>query len=209
MGTTFLVWGALCGVLALPGWGQTKLTPNDETAKDRRFARYVKQLKEVVAKRDVEGLRKLSAKDVSVAERPERKGWAAFVEKWHPEEKASPVWAALEDMLDLGFVREHPSIFLSPYVVWKFPAGPDPKAHWVVAWGDEALREGPNARAAEIKRLKFEIVKRRGEEGRWKKVETSEGLVGWMAAAALKDPTMPRAQFSLAGGKWLMVMLED
>lgn len=195
--------------VALTIHAQSKLFPVDETQKDRAFAAYVKQLKKVVSQRDTKALKKLTDEKVAVQEKPELKGWAEFEKKWNPSDPKSRLWSTLEDMLDLGFIQEHPYTYLSPYVVWRFPNHLDPSKHWVVAWGDEPLREAPDARAKEIRRIAFEIVKRIREESRWAEVETEDGARGWMALAALKSPTMPHAQFNYEKGRWLMVMLED
>lgn len=188
---------------------QPKLFPVDETHKDRAFASYVKQLKKTVAQRDTKSLKKLCDEKIAVLEKPELKGWAEFDKKWNPADPKSRLWSTLEDLLDLGFIQEHPYTFLSPYVVWRFPNHLDPAQHWVVAWGDEPLREQPDARSKEVKRIAFEIVKRLREEARWAEVETDDGKRGWISLAALKSPTMPHAQFNFEKGRWLMVMLED
>jgi hypothetical protein len=194
--------------ISAPLGSQPKLYPIDDTHKDRSFAAYVRQLKRAVVARDPKALRKLAAADIVVQEKPSRKGWAEFEAYWEPANAKSAVWTALEDMLDLGFVQEHPQTFLSPYVVWRFPDPFDPTTHWAVAWGDEALREQADPRSKEIRRLAFEIVKRLREEGRWAQVETHDGQKGWLSLAAVKSPLMPRAQFNLEKGKWLMVSME-
>jgi hypothetical protein len=204
-----------CAVFMLNA--QPKLFPVDETQKDRGFASYVRQLKKAVTQRDAKSLRKLIDVNIAVQEMPELKGWAEFEKKWTPADPKSRVWSTLEDFLDLGFIQETPYTFLSPYVVWRFPNHLDPARHWVVAWGDEPLREEPNARSKEVRRIAFEIVKRVAESGprsrigesRWAEVETLDGSRGWMSLAALKPPTMPHAQFNFEKGRWLMVMLED
>ncbi|MDX2268000.1 MAG: hypothetical protein NW208_07830 [Bryobacter sp.] len=190
-------------------FAQVKLFPIDHTARDRYFTGYVKSLKQAVSQRNVKALRRLVADDVVVEDKPERKGWKEFAAKWKPEDPKSRLWAALEDFLDLGFVQEHPYIFLSPYVVWRFPDNLDPAAHWVVAWGEEILRAEANARAREIHRMEFEIVRRVQQGDRFHEVETLDGKRGWVNKLSLKDPTMPRAQFSYDKGQWLMVMLVD
>ncbi len=149
---------AYCVAVALPA--QTKLFPVDETQKDRDFASYVKRLKKAVAERDVKALKKLCDGSIAVQEKPELKGWDEFEKKWTPGDPKSRLWSTLEDFLDLGFIQETPYTFLSPYVVWRFPNHLDPAKHWVVAWGDEALREKPDARSKELRRVAFEIVRR-------------------------------------------------
>jgi hypothetical protein len=200
---------ALLLALCSASWAQVKLYPIDDTHKDRFFVGFVKQLKAAVGKRDVKALRKLISDDVIVADKPEKKGWKEFQAKWNPADPKSPLWSALEDMLDVGFVQEHPQIYLSPYFVWKFPDQLNPARFWVVTWGDEPLREKPDPRSREIRRLQFEVVERKTEQDRWVEVETNDSTRGWVAKASVKDPTQARAQFSFEKGQWLMVLLED
>jgi hypothetical protein len=169
----------------------------------------VRQLNQAVAQRSAKALRKLTADDVIVADKPEKKGWTEFAAKWRPDDPQSLLWSALLEMLDVGFVQEHPNIFVSPYFVWKFPEELDPARHWVISWTDEALRQGPDPRSPIVRKLDFEIVRRVAEQPRWLEVETLDGQRGFAARAAAKDPTQPRAQFTFDKGQWRLVMLVD
>ncbi len=201
-----LVLFVLAAVL-LPA--QARLAPIDHTTRDYFFPGYVRQLKEAVTKRNPKALKKLVADDVIVADKPERKGWKEFLAKWRPEDPQSPLWDALLEMLDVGFVQEHSTIFLSPYFVWRFPQDLDPARHWVVSWTDEALRAAPDPRSPVLAKLDFEVVRRVSQQDRWLEVETLKGQRGFVARATAKDPTQPRAQFNFDKGQWLLVMLVD
>lgn len=201
-------------VLILPVFGQEvraplRLAPIDDTPRDRFLVGYVKQLKDAVAKRNVRRLRQLVDDDVVVQDKPERKGWKEFLAYWKPEDPQSRVWAALEEMLDVGFVREHPQIYTSPYFVWRFPDGLDPSQHGVVAWGAEALREKPDARSPAVKTMEFEVVRLLSSQDRWLEVETFDGQRGWVNRLAVKLPTVPRGQFNFIKGQWQLVMLVE
>src|SRR4051794_39516117 len=96
-----------------------RLYPVDESARDPGFHSYVRKLQGVVDRRDSAGLRKLvDTKDVVVGAGKADNGWGKFIERWHPEDRLQgPVWSVLSELLSLGFVQEHPRLFLSPYLV--------------------------------------------------------------------------------------------
>jgi hypothetical protein len=154
--------------------------------------------------------------EVAVGPEKEDKGWEKFVAKWHPDDgPGSPLWPALADLLSLGFVREHPNLYLSPYLVWRFPSRVNRATHLVVVRDKVALRESPSLNAPVLAHLSFDIVKRlpstEGQEGlnRWVRVSTLDNRSGYVNARDVMSPMMPRAQFALRSGRWLLLALES
>ena len=202
--------------LAQAQTGTVRLYPVDDTGRDPAFRSYVKKLQSAVERRNTEDLRKLVDEDVVVGPTDDDKGWAKFVEKWRPDDPAkSPVWEALLDLLSLGFIREHPSLFLSPYVVWRFPRDRDPAIHFVVIRDEAPLREAPSVRASFVATLTFDVIQRLGQpEGgdgleKWVHVRTLDGKTGYLNTRDVMSPLMPRAQFGLRNGKWVLMALES
>jgi hypothetical protein len=158
----------------------------------------------------------LIAGDVVVGSREKDKGWAKFVEIWRPDDvENGALWDTLDELLSLGFVREHPSLFASPYLSWRFPSDLDPRTHLVVIRDNAALRQGPSINSPVREALSFEIVRRLANAGsgadelhQWVYVGTFDGKAGYVDARDVRSPLMPRAQFALRRGKWLMVALE-
>lgn len=192
-----------------------RLYPVDETARDPSFRSYIGRLRSAVEKRDSEALRKLVDQDVIVGSSDEDKGWTKFVERWRLDERAdSMVWGALSDLLSLGFIREHPSLYVSPYLVWRFPRDLDRAAHLVVIRDKVALRAAPSPNAPAVASLSFDIVRRlgppqRGEGlGQWFQVRTLDGHTGFVATRDVMSPLMPRAQFERIRGRWRLMALE-
>ena len=200
-------------------WAQTapvmRLYPVDETGRDPGFRSYVRKLRTAVDARDAHALQKLIADDVIVGPGNDDKGWSKFVNKWHVDDgENSVIWSVLADFLSLGFIREHPSLFLSPYVVWRFPRSLDAGTHTVVIRDKVPLRDAPSERASSSSFLSFDIVERLGESdsadgfGRWVQVRAADGKTGYVHSADVMSPVMPRGQFSLRQGRWRMVALE-
>ncbi|HYO80272.1 MAG TPA: hypothetical protein VES20_02640 [Bryobacteraceae bacterium] len=190
-----------------------RLYPVDDTARDPAFRSYVEKLRAAVEARSTRDLRKLVAKDVVVGPAKDEKGWDRFLARWRPEEAGSPLWPALGDLLSLGFIQEHPQLFLSPYLVWRFPDHLNMATHLAVVRDKGALRETPSVRGSIVAWLEFDIVRQlgpvEGGEGlmQWVHVRTRE-RTGYVNTRDVRSPLMPRAQFAKLRGRWLLVALE-
>src|SRR3954447_26694468 len=106
-----------------------RLYPVDDTSRDPAFSSFVKKLRSAVEARSPHALRKLVDEKVVIGPEKDDTGWSKFAAKWHPDDKDSNLWTALADLLSLGFIREHPSLFVSPYLVWRFPRELNPATH--------------------------------------------------------------------------------
>ena len=191
-----------------------RLYPVDDTARDSAFRSYVEKLRAAVDKRSIRDLRKLVDKEVVVGPAKDDKGWERFMARWRPEEADSPLWTALADLLSLGFIREQPHLFLSPYLVWRFPDHLNMATHLAVVRDKAALRETPSLRAPVVAWLEFDIVRQLGPvEGgddlvQWVRVRTLDEQTGYVNARDVMSPLMPRAQIANMRGRWLLVALE-
>lgn len=105
-------------------------------------------------------------------------------------------------------------MFLSPYVVWRFPRSLNMAAHLVVVRDKVAMREAPSIRARSNSDLSFDIVQQLGPpQGgddlvQWVHVRTLDGKSGYLSTRDVMSPLMPRAQFGLRKGRWLLMALE-
>ena len=205
---------ALCLLLQAQDASAPRLYPVDDTARDPSFRGFVKKLRSAVAKRDTSALRKLVDEEVVVGPANEDKGWERFYGRWRPDDENSELWPALSDLLSLGFIREHPSLFLSPYLVWRFPHDLNRATHLVVTRDKTPLRATPSLRAPALASVSFEIVEQLGPPekgeglGQWVLVRTAEGASGYLNARDVMSPMMPRAQFGTRRGGWALVALE-
>ena len=194
-----------------------RLYPVDDSDRDPAFHSYVHKLQAAVTRRDTAALRKLvDTKEVVVGADKEDKGWAKFVERWQPQDRDhSPLWPALSTLLSLGFVQEHPRLFLSPYLVWRFPRELPVRDPLVVIREKAPLRAAPSARADIIAYLSFEIIERLrlpqqpDDFVQWVYVRSSSGKTGYLDAKDVISPAMPRAQFGMHDGRWLLIALES
>ncbi len=192
-----------------------KLYPVDEASRDPSFQAFTGRLRSAVESHGRKALRRLVDDEVVVGPEETDKGWRRFVERWRPDDPQTPLWSALADMLHLGFVREQPSLYLSPYVVWRFPRHLNRRTHLVVARESVALREGPSITAPVRARLDFDIVRRIGDSVRSEglstfiPVQTGNGEAGFVDQKDVLSPLMPRAQFAFRQKRWVLAALED
>ena len=192
-----------------------RLYPVDDTARDPAFRSFVKKLRSAVEARNGNALRKLVDEEVVVGPADEDTGWPKFAVIWRPDRDDSKVWPVLSDLLSFGFIREHPSLFVSPYFVWRFPRELSMATHLVVVRDKAALRTTPSVRAPAAASLSFEIVERLGrpESGedlvRWVRVRTADGHTGYLSERDVVSPLTPRAQIGIRRGRWTLIALED
>ncbi len=191
-----------------------RLYPVDDTTRDPAFRSFVKRLRSAVEARNANALRKLVDEGVVVGPADDDTGWPKFAAMWRPDSHDSKVWSALSDLLSFGFVREHPSLFVSPYLVWRFPRELNMATHLVVIRDKAALRVAPSVRAPVAASLSFDIVQRLGQPEtsedlvRWVRVRTADGKTGYLNERDVVSPLMPRAQFGIRRGRWILIALE-
>ena len=205
---------AVCLLLQAQISSVVRLYPVDDTERDPAFRSFVKHLQSAVEARSTHALHKLVDEDVFVGPSDADKGWKKFVARWRPDDENSPLWSALSDMLSLVFTREHPSLFVSPYLVWKFPDELNRATHLVVIRDKAVLREAPSSRAPAIASLSFDIVEQLGQPkggedlAPWVPVRTPAGQTGYLNTRDAMSPLMPRGQFGRRQGRWALVALE-
>jgi Bacterial SH3 domain len=188
-----------------------KLLPIDDSARNPEFRSFVRKLQAVVAKRDAKGLKKLLDDDVIAHSegKKDEKGWAAFRQYWKPEDGTSEVWETLADFCDLGFVALHPTVFVSPYVAWKFPRELDARNAFVVTRSNVPLRSAPERNAPVVATLEFDIVYAIGRApDSWLHVRKGNDVEGFVLAQNLRSPLTPRGQFARKQGRWVITALE-
>ena len=198
--------------VALTGMAQ-KLPPIDDAIRHPEFRGFVRKLESAVKKRDAKALRKLLDDDVIAfsKDKKDEKGWAAFRERWHPDDATSDLWTTLADFCDFGFVSLHPDLFVSPYIAWKFPHDLDPRGAFVVTRSGVPLRSAPERDAPVVATLEFDIVYAAGPasaDGAWLRVRQGKNVYGYVLTQNLRSPYTPRGQFARKQGRWVITALE-
>jgi hypothetical protein len=205
---------AVCILIQAQAASVVRLYPVDDTARDPAFHSFVKRLRSAVEARNTSALRKLVDPEVVSGPAEDDTGWPKFAAKWRPDAADSTLWSALSELLELGFIEEQQSLFVSPYLVWRFPRELNRATHLVVIRDKAALRTAPSARAPEAAWLSFDVVRKLGPPesgeglGQWVRVSTLDGQTGYLNTKDVMSPLMPRAQFGIRRGRWLLIALE-
>ena len=198
-----------------------RLYPVDEGVKDASFARFRRELRAAVKRRDTQFV--LRILDPAIMNSfGGNCGVADFREQWHPERPRSELWPTLDEILSLGgsfsvgesasccdpnatgVVRE----FCAPYVFSCFPDDLEGYEYMAITGRSVRLRQKPSLRSRVIGTLTYEIVRYSGEEsGRWVGIVTCGGRHGYVSARYVRSPIDYRARFGQVKGHWVMKAL--
>ncbi len=168
--------------------------PKDESGRDKTLAAFFVKLKDVLKRKDRDGLLALLAPNIDLGTR-DINGPAAFFTAWGLSERDASVYAVIAQILSLRGVWVDMQ-FCSPYVSVQFPADLDRSKHHVILNPDVRLRATKSTTGPVVATLTYEIVEvlERGPE--WTKVRTVAGAEGYVPIAYLYSPAGYRACFS-------------
>jgi hypothetical protein len=180
--------------------GRTIAPPKNEASRDKTLIAFLLRFKDVVKRKDRNGLVAMLAPDVSGTR--EMTGPGAFFTAWELDDPNSSVYPLLTQILSLPgvFVGEQ---YCAPYVAALFPRDLDPWKYHVVLNPDVKLRETASANGKVLAILAYNIVEVLERTAEWTKVKTESGLVGYVAAGYTYSPAAYRTCFAKsAAGEW-------
>lgn len=199
-----------------------RLPPVDDGASDPGFSAYREKLLAAVRARDERALIALVAPDIFLSFGGGEQGASAFRTRWKLWSRDSEIWSELEEILTKGGafrdITAERRQFCAPYVFAAFPDEYDGFMNVAVTDPAEPLRAGPRDDAQVLATLSYEIVKpelfqppelNHEDETKapeWRKVETFDGLTGYVREAAIRSPIDYRACFEPRDGSWAMTV---
>ncbi len=171
--------------------GRALPPPKDETAKDKALSAFLTKLKDVLKRKDRDGLLALLAPEIDAGLRT-MVGPNAFFTAWGLSDPNSSVYGVLAQILSMPGVMVGEQ-YCAPYVSAQFPSDLDRSKHQVVLNPNVKVRETNSATAKVVATLSYEIVQvlERGPE--WTKVRTQSGIDGYIPIAYLYSPAGYRA----------------
>lgn len=193
-----------------------RLLPVDEAASDPSFQEFRESLLAAVRARDDAALIRHVAPDVFLSFGGPEQGAGAFRTEWKLWMETSPAWRELETILTHGgaFREIGPGRrqFCAPYVYAVFPDDLQ-RIDLAVLTPDAPLRAEPRDDAAVIRNLEYEIVSPSlfqppelnaddGSVAEWLKVETTDGVTGYVREWNVRSPRQFRACFEMRDGAW-------
>jgi hypothetical protein len=189
-----------------------RLTPRDEASQDASFEAFRNKLKVIVANKDVAGLKKCLAADITNNFGGGR-GLADFNKVWRLQDRASPLWSALSTVLKLGGNFDGKTKFSAPYVYSAWPGDADAFNFVAVVESNAVLRKAPQAEAAPVRKLDYdllEVINSRSmpqhEAGPndWDEVKDAKGQRGFILVRDVRSPIDYRAIFEKRNGNWVL-----
>lgn len=175
--------------------------PKDESSKDKPLTAFLTKLKDVLKRKDRDGLLALLAPEIDAGLRT-MVGPNAFFTAWGLSDPNSSVYGVLSQILSMPGVMVGEQ-YCAPYVSAQFPSDLDRSKHQVVLNPNVKVHEANTTTSKVVATLSYEIVQvlERGPE--WTKVRTQAGIDGYIPIAYLYSPAGYRACLGKnAEGMW-------
>ena len=182
--------------------------PVDQCAADRSFAAFRKGLLRTIARRDKAALMDVVAEDIAT-DFGGGSGRADFARMWRLDGGGpSPLWAELAEALRLGCARRGDAAVV-PALAEGLPEWADPFETLIAVEPGSPLRAAPDADAAIVKRLDWDVLQAPDWNGEsdWIEVATGDGRRGFVRRSEVRSPIDWRARFEKKGGRWRMTSL--
>jgi len=184
-----------------------RLVPRDEANQRPDFAEFKERLRQAVTRRDANAVMAVLHPDIRVGF-DDAHGPDAFKER-HLNNKEEDFWKEFGAVLSMGGRFDGPNAFTAPYTFTDFPNDLDAFECMVVVGRNVRLRAAPHADATIIGRLDHHVVQAFVDDNpseAWRRVETANRHVGYVASHYLRSPIDYRASFRFENGRWWLVM---
>lgn len=192
-----------------------KLYPVDEGARHASFKAFRDKLIEAVSQRNTRFVMSVLHPKVRLSF-GDQAGVKDFREMWKPDSRDSKLWAELSTILSLGgkfSTSEGRRVFWAPYTFSTFPDDLDAFEYAPIIGANVRVRSQPNANAAIVTNLSYDIVKatfpnaediKEGEAPGWVKIVVPDGRNGYVAQRYIRSAVDYRISFERVRGKWLI-----
>ncbi len=195
-----------------------RVTPVDEAKKDASFFAFREKFIAAAKKRDVKFLLDALDRDVKGSFGGDS-GIADFKRLWKLDQPNSKLWKELLTVLTGGgtFVKDagiKNKQFCAPYSFTLFPPDLDAFQYQMIFADNVNLRARPDAKAAAIAKLSYNVVKvdyensvkkpKSEDDYSWLKIETLGGKKGFVSAEFVRSPIDYRGCFEKRKGVWKM-----
>jgi len=176
---------------------------------DRRadFNEFRRRLREAASRRDIAAVTATLHPEIQV-DFGGSAGPAAF-KQMHIDNPDEDFWTEFAEILAMGGRFSTPDTFAAPYAFTEFPDGIDSFECLVVLGSNIRLRERPAADALVLAVLDRDVVQESPDDNPvagWRRVETADGVTGFVASRYLRSPIDHRAIFSFRNGRWWLTV---
>lgn len=186
-------------------WVEPALRPFDDGETQPGFAAFRREVRAIVARRDVEAMVRLAHPDIKISFGGDE-GLEAF-----RAVIASPdddFWVEFGRILSMGGRFDTSGSFTAPYVFADWPERFDAFSCVAVVGRGVAMRRGPSQATPLVATLDHRIVEALVEErpvSGWTHVRLADGRSGFIASQYVRSPIDHRARFVFEDGRWQLV----
>lgn len=183
-----------------------KAYPFDDASADAELFAFRARLLEALAARDTAALYRALDPEITNSFGGDG-GIAEFQAMWRPHEPSSEVWRLLTRALALGGRRMSDSVFVAPYTFSVLPDSLDAFEHSIVVGSNVLVRRLPDATAAAVDALSFDIVRddtsRTSPSARgWVGIVLRSGRVGYVSERFVHGALAYRVCLRKRSGAW-------
>jgi hypothetical protein len=181
------------------------LRPFDEGGLRPGFAAFRREVRAIVARRDVEALIRLAHPDIKISFGGDD-GLQAF--RAVITDADHDFWAEFGSILSMGGRFDGSDSFTAPYVFADWPQQFDAFSCVAVTGQAVAVRDAPSRTAPLVATRDYRIVEAVVEErpvAGWTRVRLADGRSGFIASHYVRSPIDHRVRFVFEGGRWQLV----
>lgn len=186
-------------------WTEPLLHPYDEGDTQPAFAAFRREVRAIVARRDVEALMRLVHPDIKVGFGGDD-GLEAFRDVVTSAD--DDFWAEFGSILSMGGRFGTSGSFTAPYVFADWPGRFDAFSCVAVVGQAVSVRRAPSPTAPLVTTLDHRIVEAVVEAqpvAGWTRVRLADGRSGFIASRYVRSPIDHRARFVFEDGRWQLV----
>lgn len=197
--------------------GGIKVDPVDEASKNPDFLEFRQELEQAIANKDLAFLIKHTDEDVQLV--GTFKGIDTLIKFWNLDKQPqqSRLWKTLADTIKLGgkFQDNNFNFFIAPYTFFAPAVGNNHFSQVIVTDTDVVMRNIPSSKGEILGLLSYDVLTRilpehpvetiDGETHHWVKVQTEEGIQGYVYGKYLRHLLDYRVGFKKKNDTWKIV----
>jgi Bacterial SH3 domain len=192
------------GISAAPA---KQIPPKDECLAIDGYFDLRQNFEGIVKRRDAKALLAMVSPVISWNFGGEPASKEAFAKNWKLETgKASPIWAALDQIVRLGCFSQGPDNPTMPHFFGQDTGAESPGGSALVLGPAVNLRAQPSTASASLRKINWEVVTtvEASADGLWSKVQTADGKTGYIRNDYLRGDLDYRIGFERKDKGWVI-----
>ena len=183
-----------------------QLLPVSKNYNDTSLTKFLNKLEDAIDKKDIVFIDSILDEEVHLSFGGFF-GKYGFYKLWKPKENDTKFWEEIKSCIELGGILED-NTYRAPYTFVNWPDEFDAFEYLTVIDKNVEVKESDIDSSKTLKTISYEIVKYIYEENNslYTKVETQDGLIGYIKNQKVRSPIDYRAIFEKKNNDWKMVV---